>query len=1358
SPPVIKKVMAGESSSIRRSLKSVFSRSEINLTRPENQNQARTTSFKLFKWKKKRSKEKEREEHNAERVESGAFAADSENPDGEEKSRPKTSLFGSVLRSKKGQRSFSESDLRKPKSFIASLSWKKKKNKKQDLLQDLKSYGESPEDEDHISEQDEIEVEKQVDFEPQPSCSFQDCMRDEALSKNEDSGFMPHDEERLSIPFIDSSVSDSDSYQTPPESPSPDPGERSSEEPAVDGKATKRSSEISSSFKENVSEFEPDIFYVKTTERSDSSGVCNSSLCINPSEVASQDDQYLIKSETSVDVTLDTDQLLKVPHQKDPQLPVSKLQFPVHHLPVHKENAMSSKSKSLLSSSAHQISSSIPDSPSLDPSITQTSGPLPKTSLNHLSALACSDNFKSSPANFGDESFRSNDTIPLDPCQSIPAVSSAFSTKDTLGCHADTKPSSSHSFSSEYIVNSETNHQLSHQAITTEPQQTNKYSSSTSSNTPNPAEPVLRNESDIYSSPSAESKTNTIIKSAKQVTFDLSALTIITPANSQGVPSDGRPYSEAETTKSNMNQENETLEPFSTLTSQASNLREHSLSMEFSRGKPQELLKTIQEHVQEASCSEGHLQVETEMSDQIKADQEKPVELKHGHFNVKESPQINTEPHKLELKMDQSSKEASVVECEGSEVLMAEAKEHILSVSQLKPAFPVHRQSISEEFTRTPPSSQVSLSNSSLETKCHLEISLHPSTFLQSGGGMTIIEEPCSEDHAVREEQAGADECGETGASFIQSQSPEESCERLTEETENNKTSSKQGEETGIKVKGGRDKVTPGVITQRTKVQKREEPDASLDPLPSESLTPGRRFIPSSTALSSVPEEASELGSDAEMASSTAVLNTKLSLPPIRGEKDDGVVVHKVSLVSLESPGNNQLNGVDQFQQSRASPELQRRWKNLHLLSEEPAHGLTERSDYTKSHYTSYHSSQSEEQTFYTAHVPLESENGAGRDGWELSERNREEFASPEASEREIRNTHAKLTPQLLILEEDDDRCSVFQATRVELVPSPTEAEPPALHPTSSFSEIDSLVDTLKSMERPLRQRVSRTPSNAPFSSLPPIEEDAPDSTVPPLTPVSPVTLHNGGSSSPLEINFSWSTPKEMRSPLMMMKEQQFGETPNRGLSLPTRASALNSIVMRRGSLNDAEDSFSKGLVNGAGSSRLENSFFFQGGENSSSRSMFRAASLPDIGSNPERMSSANKPPDALLGSRFERFSFLTSPSSSLSGLQETTRISMAPFLQNSSAETSGFVQKSLTEPYRTMPSDTQLKSPLSPVLQRSSSLDGGIYSSLDGGMFSGNFHQKPEVEQNLVLKYRAFPDAYVSLPLLVYLYSQLMQ
>ncbi|KAF4100520.1 serine-rich adhesin for platelets [Onychostoma macrolepis] len=758
----------------------------------------------------------------------------------------------------------------------------------------------------------------------------------------------------------------------------------------------------------------------------------------------------------------------------------------------------------------------------------------------------------------------------------------------------------------------------------------------------------------------------------------------------------------------------------------------------------------------------------------------------------------------------QGAMEAEV--CGGTEVLTGQAEQQIHHLAPLKPALPVNQECGPEECTLAPPFSEpvkVSLADSRMETHSHLEICLHPLAPQQSSEEITILEDTARcKYHTEREEYTSSEET-EDIATFLpgtqDSECQEHNSAHTTEETcrHTKDTSHKQGEVTVTKVKSARDNITHRdwvQISESTPDNRRENEDsveinAVPDQLLSRSLIPSDRFFHASTVLHTLIEESetenqveTEPGSNTDMNSGVAVLSTKLSRPSSREGREDTMVVRKVSLVSTDKEGSfgnyeSPLDSIrlrDQSEPNRASPELERRWKSLHSNSEEQQSSFTERSDYTylrssqlpasyeRGVYTSHFRSPETQPTAFSS----ETDGSLDNSNWKVGEsevhqssesytsrRSRVELSLPGAregeGEQEIRKTvfdsQAHFDSCLMIVEPDDYSSDVFQAMRVELIPSPTGPEPESLS-SSSFSEMDNLVDTLKSMERPVRQRVQRTPSNTPFSSLPPIEEDAPISPIStPLSPrtlISPITepkLLNGVSSLPLDIGFNWSAPKDMRTPLTMMKEQQLGETQNRGLSLPLRASALNSIVMRRGSLNDLgpDESSTKGLVNG-GSSRLENSFFFQPAENgkASNRSIFRAASLPEIGPNHERISSATKGSDILLGSRFERFSYITSPSNSLSGIAETSQTSMPPSVQHNSQDTSSFDHKSTMELYRSLPSETLLKNSQPLGLQRSSSLDGGL---LINNTKSFQVNKDPEPEQNLLLKYRAFPDAYLT-------------
>ncbi|XP_073788057.1 uncharacterized protein crybg2 isoform X2 [Danio rerio] len=688
------------------------------------------------------------------------------------------------------------------------------------------------------------------------------------------------------------------------------------------------------------------------------------------------------------------------------------------------------------------------------------------------------------------------------------------------------------------------------------------------------------------------------------------------------------------------------------------------------------------------------------------------IEATKLHKASEDSPMLKKMSN--ESHMDQISSAVETEACRGAGVLTGQAEPQIPSLSTPKPAIPVHQEHVPEECTPAPPFSEllkVSLTDSSMQSQSHLENLPLPLGLHQYNTEITILEDTAGCKHHSSTDKNTHGGYIDTLSRTLGSESQDCSIEELsgaysTKQTFTHSNDSKQEE---VKADGDTISLWNQISESTSDTERKEETDDLADQTASDCLTPGERIV-HATVPSTVIEHNQVLNT--VMNSGVSVLNTKLNPPSSpRDGRDDGVVFRKVSLVKNELP-----------EPSRASPELQRRFQALQ--------DKTERSDYTHSYekavYTSHFHSPETEVTHYSG--------GRGR----------EELSLP-GERLQIIPTHSQLDPEpaLFIVEADDSE--VFQAMRVELHHSPTSTEPPLLN-----SEMDNLVDTLKSMDRPLRQRVQRAPSNAPFSSLPPIEEDAPVSPSitplsPPFSPVhEPKSMLNG--SSGLDFGFNWSSTKDMRSPLTMMKEQQFGDAQNRGLSLPLRASALSSIVMRRSSLNDLspEDGSAKPLINGASSSsRLENSFFFQPSENgASSRSIFRAASLPDIGSGADRISSAAKSTDSLVGSRFERFSYLTSPSNSLSGIAEASRISVAPFAQSQSAESQSFSHKSTSELYRSLPSETLLKSPPSLSIQRSSSLDGGF---LINDNLQVNQKPEPEPERNLLLKYRAFPDAYLT-------------
>ncbi|XP_049889789.1 uncharacterized protein crybg2 isoform X7 [Epinephelus moara] len=402
---------------------------------------------------------------------------------------------------------------------------------------------------------------------------------------------------------------------------------------------------------------------------------------------------------------------------------------------------------------------------------------------------------------------------------------------------------------------------------------------------------------------------------------------------------------------------------------------------------------------------------------------------------------------------------------------------------------------------------------------------------------------------------------------------------------------------------------------------------------------------------------------------------------------------------------------------------------------------------------------------------------------------------------------------------EDDDDSShftgVFTATLVELVSEP--AAPPSTPPgtpeedSPSQFDMDSLVDTLKSMGPSLRPRNigPRAPAPVLISSLPPIVEDAPSpitADIPGLlSPTKKMEAINNPAESlkglytlPADLGLKKTSNRDTRSPLELMKQSQqdLPQPGTRGLNLPQRASATNSIVMRKSSDSSPEELKSP-VLNGNGllpssttGSRLDSSVIF-GSHRSASidqplengkahRSLFRTSSLPETGPLKDRMSMGPKElgdqSTEPAGSRFDRFSFLlnSSPSaSSLTGSEDSTRISRPPLLGMGSPPSSNSPTRLLspTGSIDLQRPFTTTDSPLSvfgqtqglgmgmgvgagvlspPILQRSFSNEGivgvqqtPLFNSLHG--VSPFQSQEVETERTLAVKYRAFPDAYLT-------------
>lgn len=536
--------------------------------------------------------------------------------------------------------------------------------------------------------------------------------------------------------------------------------------------------------------------------------------------------------------------------------------------------------------------------------------------------------------------------------------------------------------------------------------------------------------------------------------------------------------------------------------------------------------------------------------------------------------------------------------------------------------------------------------------------------------------------------------------------------------------------------------------------------------------------------------------SDTDM-SQVGVLSTTFVLRPKVSEErpEDGKKVHKVSLVNNSSTTNSSVlhrpavdeheNGVgndavDGGSRYEAFDDWRLRHSEYRGLEAESSSLLTDRTEsevsgsahlysslssssgYEPSVRSSLSFSSEPERESLPSAVSLDTAGSHGNTAWwnarsevQVSGESQaggrswaglDEAAGESEVKRDggITNTHSRYSTE----ETDGFFSGVFKATRVDLSITDAEPETPTL---ASPHDMDTLVDTLKSMAAPVRHRPQRSTSHLGFSSLPPIVEDASGaatvgigvsgiSSPTSLAPPEPLT------SLPPDLGLKWSTLKEMRSPLTLMSMMKEQDIQGRSVVLPQRASALSSIVMRKSSLPNLSLDEGSQVNEILGSSRLDHSLLFsnyrseqteENGKPSGHRSLFRAASLPEVNSGHDFLSKLSTGPDSLgsSGSTYE-LSFLSSPTSSLSGLMETSRISRSPLVVHS--------------PTPESPTSNSL-SPESPVKPSSLQWNLSVGTSSAGSPVHngvGNHlgvNREPGPDRNLLAKYKAFPDAYVS-------------
>lgn len=255
----------------------------------------------------------------------------------------------------------------------------------------------------------------------------------------------------------------------------------------------------------------------------------------------------------------------------------------------------------------------------------------------------------------------------------------------------------------------------------------------------------------------------------------------------------------------------------------------------------------------------------------------------------------------------------------------------------------------------------------------------------------------------------------------------------------------------------------------------------------------------------------------------------------------------------------------------------------------------------------------------------------------------------------------------------------------------------------------------------------------------------------------------------------------------------QDGHPGTRGLNFPFRASTLNSTVMRKSS--DSSEDLKSPVLNGnevppspTTSSRLDHSVLFGNYKPSSTvqtqengkahRSVFCTSSLPETLSLKDHTTAGLKgmgdhgAGTESGGSRFERLSFLmNSSSSSLSVAEDlNTHVSRPASLAIGSPPASNSPTRLLSptglidlhRPFANTDTPLSMFSQTpqmamgvgsgtmgTSILQRSLSSDAavGVHSSLfsDVNGKSQFQSQTTEPDRNLLSKYRAFPDAYVS-------------
>ncbi|KAG1935249.1 hypothetical protein F2P79_019360 [Pimephales promelas] len=648
----------------------------------------------------------------------------------------------------KGLLSYSETDLRKPKGFAASLSWKKKK--KRDLSQGLSSNSDIPGVKEDISEQEEydnqVEVEpNQLGFEAtmpmaEPPCTSdlsqtQDVLSDMSRPNEEDAGYMPSDLGSTSIQFIDSSLSDSDAYQTPPDSPVP---EYFSSD-YTDTQAVDRSSQYSTSGSDITDSFSP-VPNMETSANTDTCTVHNSSTDLNLN-----DHSEVSKSGILADVevkTITTDVV-----KKDSYLGNKKSTDAVHH------NYMSSINQSSTTSVSEIPTTSIPSIPQSASRIYTTIKSSKKVTFDlsgHSEPISPDHSQKG----------LSNNTF-------YPDVETLTETsaEDHVNQERDKiKSANSSETSSDFLDSGVSSTSEIRPAITIHPP------------------PHLDVSYQLFSTRSPQGEIDKQQKTCEDCEVD------VQEASTQSSELTGHDETTAEgiTTRNDlqMSEKNKYGPEVEEGSRPDPDYHYKSHVMPIQEPEPIEII-TATESI--TIRNDLHMFVKEKYDQDVEErrviydenyyvsfDQEKDAEeekivdvltqeqtLLH---NISEKYEV--EVQREELQMVQRTRGASaLMEAEvcGVKVLTGQAEKQILCLDPLKPDSPVNQECGSEECTSAPPFSEpvkVSLADSSMETHSHLEIRPRPSAPHQPSGEITTLEDTArciyqtstDNPHAEREE------------------------------------------------------------------------------------------------------------------------------------------------------------------------------------------------------------------------------------------------------------------------------------------------------------------------------------------------------------------------------------------------------------------------------------------------------------------------------------------------------------------------------------------------------------------------------------------------------------------------------